>query len=94
MTELHTIHKPLDDERERKDERRAYVRRDHARHAITVPPEVLAQREARRDARERQSVTSLLCGDPPPGFSALDQLRASQPVMLRRQAALFERGSA
>lgn len=40
----------------------------------TEPPStVLAEREQRVGARERMSLTASLCGDPPPGYSALDQ---------------------
>jgi hypothetical protein len=33
----------------------------------------LAERERRQAAALRQSITAKLCGDPPPGFSALDK---------------------
>lgn len=38
------------------------------------------QRDALAHARERQSPLSAMLGDPPPGFSALDQRRQSSPV--------------
>lgn len=40
-----------------------------------VPPELLDDRARRSDARMRQSLTGLAFGDPPPGYSALDQQR-------------------
>ena len=40
-----------------------------------VPPDVLAQREARYQASLLRSRTQELLGDPPPGFSALDKKR-------------------
>lgn len=30
-------------------------------------------RRARRNAEDRMSLTAILCGDPPPGYSALDR---------------------
>lgn len=35
----------------------------------------IAAREARRAAADRRSLTATFCGDPPPGYSALDQKR-------------------
>lgn len=40
-----------------------------------VPAEVLADRDAREAARDRRDQTAAFCGDPPPGFSALDRRR-------------------
>lgn len=39
--------------------------------APQIPPRLIAERDARRDAP--RTLTSLFCGDPPPGFSALDR---------------------
>jgi hypothetical protein len=36
-------------------------------------PAVLAERDARYDASQRKTLTQAFCGDPPPGFSALDR---------------------
>ncbi len=41
-----------------------------------IEPEQLAMRQAREAAMARASLTRLLLGDPPPGYSALDQKRA------------------
>jgi len=38
-----------------------------------IPNDVLAARDARNAAEERRDLTSIMCGDPPPGFSALYQ---------------------
>jgi hypothetical protein len=37
-----------------------------------VTPEALAAREARRDGYDRRDLTATFCGDPPVGYSALD----------------------
>jgi hypothetical protein len=42
-----------------------------------VPAERLADREARKAAADRRDITATFCGDPPPGFSALDKRRQS-----------------
>jgi hypothetical protein len=39
----------------------------------TPPDEVLRERDARMDASYRRSIGAQLMGDPPPGYSALDQ---------------------
>lgn len=57
---------------------RAHRRKDEQRHVRkrdpdVIPEMVIADRNARSQARERTSVTALVCGDPPPGFSALDR---------------------
>jgi hypothetical protein len=41
--------------------------------ARRASPQQMAERLARQDAENRQSPTSRLLGDPPPGYSALDQ---------------------
>ena len=33
----------------------------------------LAERDARRKAADRRDLTAVICGDPPPGYSALDR---------------------
>lgn len=43
-----------------------------------ISPELLDDRERRAEARMRQSLTGLAFGDPPPGYSALDQQRGDQ----------------
>lgn len=40
-----------------------------------IPPEVIADSVRRSDAP--RSLTAMLCGDPPPGYSALDRRRAN-----------------
>jgi hypothetical protein len=47
------------------------------------PPEALAEREARIDAANLQSLGGTLMGDPPPGFSALER----EPVQRKRKAS-------
>lgn len=44
---------------------------------IVIPADVLADRD-RRAALEPVSITAAVCGDPPPGRSALDQKRMRQ----------------
>lgn len=53
----------------RKDQQRHVRKRD----PDVIPEGVIADRDARLYARDRTSVTAFLCGDPPPGFSALDR---------------------
>lgn len=65
----------FDDAPQRRPQRSAdagrYIRLgDHG-----APAHVLAARERRNDALDRRDLTGLLCGDPPPGFSALDRPR-------------------
>lgn len=36
----------------------------------------LAERDRRSEAAERRDLTGMFCGDPPPGYSALDRQRA------------------
>lgn len=43
---------------------------------IQAPEEVLAERDRRKEL-QRQSIVSALCGDPLPGYSALDQRTSS-----------------
>jgi hypothetical protein len=55
-----------------------HVRGDplHAgRHIVKhwAPPSILADRDARRAALERRDLSATICGDPPPGYSALDR---------------------
>lgn len=38
-----------------------------------IPARVFVERDARRDAAERCSLTQQILGDPPPGYSALDR---------------------
>ncbi len=38
-----------------------------------VAPELIAERDARKAAYDRRDQTATFCGDPPVGFSALDQ---------------------
>ena len=51
----------------------ADVAAPRAVHFRDPPPCVLAEREARLVARDGESLTGAFCGDPPPGFSALDR---------------------
>jgi hypothetical protein len=41
--------------------------------AMRATPEVLAERERRREALDRRDLTGQFCGDPPIGYSALDR---------------------
>lgn len=59
--------------------RKASERRmDNARttEASRAPNTVLIERERRAEAADRRNYTQTFFGDPPPGFSALDQKRA------------------
>ncbi len=38
-----------------------------------VAPELIAERDARKAAYDRRDQTATFCGDPPKGYSALDQ---------------------
>ena len=38
-------------------------------------PRTLAERAARDEARDKRNLTAVFFGDPPPGYSALDQRR-------------------
>jgi hypothetical protein len=42
-------------------------------HQNRVPPDRIAEAEARREASWRRNTTALLMGDPPPGYSARDR---------------------
>jgi hypothetical protein len=55
------------------------------------PPELLAEREMRLMAP--QTLTGALCGDPPPGFSALDrkQRGEAEPVYIDHSLAQLQR---
>lgn len=56
--------------------RRARIRiKDDSVQRIHPPTlrERLAERAVLRDASERRDLTATLCGDPPPGYSALDR---------------------
>lgn len=44
--------------------------------ARTAPNKAIIDRERRHRARYMQDITGLAFGDPPPGFSALDKMRA------------------
>lgn len=46
----------------------------------TLAPGMLDEREQREQARGRRTLTASLCGDPPPGYSALDKRDAGLPV--------------
>lgn len=57
---------------------RAWRRRNHIEPArdepkVEIPARSLLEREARLHAADRRTTTQLLCGDPPPGYSALDR---------------------
>lgn len=41
--------------------------------AYRASQEAMDDRDRRREARDRQTVTQAFCGDPPPGFSALER---------------------
>jgi hypothetical protein len=45
--------------------------KDHVK-SFRVPGALLAERDALAAAREQQVLTHYFCGDPPPGYSALD----------------------
>ena len=45
--------------------------KDHVR-PFRVPDYLLAERDALAAAREKRALTENFCGDPPPGYSALD----------------------
>jgi len=40
--------------------------------------QTLAERDARKEAEARRSITSFVFGDPPPGYSALDRRREAR----------------
>jgi hypothetical protein len=44
---------------------------------LNAPSEVLADRDARREAADRRDLTATLCGDPAPGWSMRDRERSS-----------------
>ena len=44
---------------------------DHVR-SFRAPQQLLAERDALAAARERRALTQYFCGDPPPGYSALE----------------------
>jgi hypothetical protein len=61
-----------------KDKQRAALYRhikvvDMPCHSVHPPDEVLRARDARMDASYRRTIGAQLMGDPPPGYSALDQ---------------------
>lgn len=41
-------------------------------------PRLKADAAARKEARDQRDLTAAFCGDPPPGYSALDQLRGGR----------------
>lgn len=41
-------------------------------------PKLKAERDARKAASDRRDLTSTFCGDPPKGYSALDQMRGGR----------------
>jgi len=43
-----------------------------------IPVDVIADRDAREAAKMLRDRTAEFCGDPPPGYSALDRQRKSQ----------------
>lgn len=45
-------------------------------HNMTVPRDRFAERDARAEAAERRTLTQVIFGDPPPGFSHLDRVRS------------------
>lgn len=45
-------------------------------HSVQLAPELAAAARRRADARQAATLTAQLCGDPPPGFSALDEKQA------------------
>ncbi len=57
------------------NERRKEYSRAH--HSEKAPASVIAERERRYEAANRRSLSASLFGDPPPGFSALDQKKSA-----------------
>jgi hypothetical protein len=53
----------------------------------------LKERAARQAAKERQSSTSILLGEPPPGFSALDRRRAEAEAAAEASGRSLPRSS-
>jgi hypothetical protein len=45
--------------------------KDHVK-GFRAPDNLLAERDALAAAREQRALTGYFCGDPPPGFSALN----------------------
>ncbi len=64
------------------DERRCVERKslriDMNGYRIPVPSFVLEDREKRKMAALQSSITARVCGDPLPGYSALDRLGIEQ----------------
>lgn len=69
-------------------ERKQRKHRKNGRNAVNhqaetkmiIPAAVLADRDRRHQQLERASTTALLCGDPPPGYSALDRRPHRRPL--------------
>lgn len=80
----------------RRSEQAEVLKINRADGAISVPEDLVADRNAR--AMVGRSVTALICGDPPPGWSALDRrgnhdaprnLLAGQPNAVLRAPSLL-----